>query len=51
MIATLTRRAMFGSAVGVAIIALPSAAIAVITSHPDAAIIAALHHWRSAVLA
>ena len=51
MSATLTRRAMFGSAAGVAIMAIPTVAIAAIVPHPDAAIIAALHRWRAAVLA
>jgi len=51
MSATLTRRAMFGSAAGVALMAIPTVAIAAIAPHPDAAIIAALHRWRAAVLA
>ena len=55
MTATLTRRAMFGGAGKVAtfmaLAAAPTVVSAALSGHPDADIIAALHRWRSAVLA
>ena len=49
------RRALFGGAGKIAVAgafaSLPVLATAALASHPDAAIIAALHRWRSAVLA
>ena len=49
MSASLTRRAMFSGAAGVAITAIPSAKIAAASANPDADIIAALHRWQTAV--